>query len=142
MQLKYIAVFEKMGKQLNINPLFIMSTALQESGWDLVHVFGINSSSNGRPLNNLFGMTRHGGNNIAYPSVEASADAWIADWSSYLTGRPKTIEEYAAALNSDKKHMYNADPGYPGKLAKRHQQLVTATAACGIKFSGAADVKQ
>ena len=75
MQLKYIAIFERMGRQLNINPLFIMSTALQESGWDLVHVFGTNSSSNGKPLNNLFGMTQHGGNNIAYPSVEASADA-------------------------------------------------------------------
>jgi len=60
MQLKYIAIFEKMGKRLGIDPLFIMSTALQESGWDLVHVFGTNSSSNGRPLNNLYGMTKHG----------------------------------------------------------------------------------
>jgi len=33
--------------------------------------------------------------------------------------------------------MYNADPGYPGELAKRYQQLVTAVAACGVKLSGA-----
>lgn len=45
MQLKYIAIFEKMGKQLSINPFFIMSTALQESGWDLVHVFGTTVSA-------------------------------------------------------------------------------------------------
>lgn len=142
MQLKYIAIFQKMGKQLSIDPLFIMSTALQESGWDLVHVFGTNSSSNGKPLNNLFGMTYHGKNTIAYPSVEASANAWIANWASYLAGRPRTIQEYAAALNSDKKHMYNGDAGYPGELAKRYQQLVTALAACGVKLSGVDDVKQ
>ena len=142
MQLKYIAIFEKMGKQLGIDPLLIMSTALQESGWDLVHVFGTNSSSNGKSLNNLFGMTYHGGNNIAYPSVEASADAWIANWGSYLAGHPKTIKDYAAALNSNKTHMYNADPGYPGELEKRYKQLTTAFAACGIKLSGADDAKQ
>lgn len=66
----------------------------------------------------------------------------IADWASYLAGCPKTIEEYAAALNSNKKHMYNADAGYPGELAKRYKQLATATTACGVKLLGAIDVKQ
>jgi hypothetical protein len=53
MQPTYTSIFGRMGKDLSINPIFVMSTALQESGWNLVHVFGKNSSSGGRPLNNL-----------------------------------------------------------------------------------------
>lgn len=75
MQPTYTAIFWKNGNDLSINPLFVMSTALQESGWNLVHVFGTNSSSGGKPLNNLFGLTHGGRNNIAYPSVWASAQA-------------------------------------------------------------------
>jgi beta-N-acetylglucosaminidase len=82
-----------MGSDLHVKPLFIMSTALQESGWNLVHVFGTNSSSGGKPLNNLFGMTRAGGNNIAYPSVWASAQAWEANWGPYLSGAAKNITD-------------------------------------------------
>lgn len=142
MQQEYIMIFKGMGEKLGINPLFIMSTALQESGWDLVHVFGTNSSSNGKPLNNLFGMTQAGGNNIAYPTVQASADAWILNWGPYLHGKPKTIEDYAKALISNPRHMYNSSPAYPGEIAKRYKQLVEATAACGINFPGGGDVRK
>ena len=134
MQPQYTSIFGQMGNQLQINPLFIMSTALQESGWGLSHVYGTNSSSHGQPLNNLFGMTNAGRNNIAYPSVQASAQAWITNWSSYLAGHPQTIQAYAAALNSNPKHMYNSNPAYPGNLAARYKQLVSATAACGTTF--------
>ena len=141
MQSQYTSIFGQMGTQLNVNPLFIMSTALQESGWNLAHVYGTNSSSHGMPLYNLFGMTNAGGNNIAYPNVQASANAWIADWGSYLVGTPQnplpppqTIQAYAAALNSNPNHMYNGNPAYPGQLAARYKQLVSATAACGTTF--------
>ncbi len=76
------------------------------------------SSSNGKPLNNLFGMTEHGGNNIAYPSVEASADAWIADWTSYLAGRPKTIKEYAAALEQQQETHIQRRPRISGRVGE------------------------
>jgi RHS repeat-associated protein len=134
MQPQYTSIFGQMGSQLQINPLFIMSTALQESGWNLAHVYGTNSSSHGQPLNNLFGMTNAGGNNIAYPSVQASAQAWMTDWGSYLAGQPQTIDEYAAALNSDPRHMYNSNPAYASQLAARYKQLVSATKACKTTF--------
>jgi hypothetical protein len=134
MQPTYTSIFGRMGSDLHVNPLFIMSTALQESGWNLVHVFGTNSSSGGKPLNNLFGMTRAGGNNIAYPSVWASAQAWEANWGPYLTNNPQTIQAYAADLTSNPAHMYNSNPAYPGALAARYNQLVSATAACKVTF--------
>ncbi len=134
MQPQYTSIFGQMGRTLQINPLFIMSTALQESGWNLAHVYGTNSSSHGQPLNNLFGMTYHGTNNIRYTSVQASANAWMDDWKPYLGGHPQTIQTYVAALNSNPKHMYNSNPGYPGEIAKRYAQLVSATGACGTTF--------
>jgi RHS repeat-associated protein len=138
MQPQYTAIFGQMGNDLGVNPLFIMSTALQESGWGLAHVYGTNSSSNGQPLNNLFGMTQAGGNNIAYSSIQASAQAWEQDWGSYLTNQPQTIQAYAADLNSNPTHMYNSNPAYPSELADRYAQLVKAVADCGVTFSSGA----
>ena len=134
MQPQYTSIFGQMGRDLSIDPLFVMSSALQESGWDLVHVFGTNSSSHGRPLNNLFGQTYGGGNNIAYPSVQASARAWEQNWGPYLQNHPQTIQQYAADLNSNPRHMYNSDPRYPGWLADRYGQLKDATQICGTRF--------
>lgn len=136
MQSKYTEIFGQMGRDLGIDPMFIMSTALQESGWDLVHVYGTNSSSNGKPLNNLFGQTYGGKNNIAYSSLSASAQAWEKNWGPYLASQPQTIGAYAAALTSDPKHKYNADKGYPGELEKRYKQLQDAAEDCGINFGG------
>lgn len=135
MQAKYTQIFGQMGRDLGINPLFIMSTALQESGWDLVHVYGTNSSSHGQPLNNLFGATYGGHNNIAYPNVQASALAWEQNWGPYLSTPPQTIQGYAQDLTKNPHHMYNSDPAYPGNLADRYAQLVQAVADCGADFT-------
>ena len=70
---QYLKIFSDMGKDLNVDPHFIMAVAIHESGYNLVHVYGTNKSSHGKPLNNLFGSTYAGRDNIAYPSVEASA---------------------------------------------------------------------
>ncbi|MBF7977938.1 MULTISPECIES: RHS repeat-associated core domain-containing protein [Rahnella] len=134
MQPEITNIFKKMGKNLNVNPLFIMSSALQESGWDMNHVYGTNSSSNGKPLNNIFGMTKAGGNNIAYPSLDASASAWEKNWGPYLDKRPETIQEYAKSLTCNPHHMYNSNPKYPNELAARYKQLLKATADCGVEF--------
>lgn len=67
-----------------------MLVALQESGWKLSQVYETNPSGHGQPLNNLFGATYGGGNNIAYPTVEASAAAWEKNWGPYLANDPQT----------------------------------------------------
>jgi hypothetical protein len=135
MQPEYIKIFSQMGIALGIDPAFIMTTALRESGWDLPHVYGTNSSSNGKPLNNLFGMTKAGGNNIAYPSLEASAQAWEDNWGKYLANHPATFQEYVQDLLSDPHHMYNKYPEYPGSMADLYRSLVKALNDCGITFT-------
>jgi len=134
MQPQYTKIFGQLGRDLSVEPLFLMAIALQESGWDLVHVFGTNSSSKGQPLNNLFGLTKAGGNNIAFSTVEASAEYWKKEWGPYISDKPKTIEAFVADLVKDKKHMYNSSPGYPGEIKKRYEQLQDATEACGTTF--------
>jgi RHS repeat-associated protein len=127
-------IIGQMGRDLGINPLFIMSSALQESGWQMVHVYGTNSHSNGQPLNNLFGTTYAGGDNIAYPSLAASAQAWEQSWGPYLGNDPQTIQAYAADLTGTPHHQYNASSAYPQLLADRYAQLVQAVINCGVTF--------
>jgi RHS repeat-associated protein len=112
-----LSVFGQMGQALNVNPVFFMALALQESGWNLSHVYQTNPSSNGQPLNNLFGLTNAGGNNLAFPSVQASAQYWEQDWQSYLTNQPQTIQAFVGDLTSDPNHMYNTNPDWPTAIA-------------------------
>ena len=134
MQPTYTAVFGRVGKDLTVDPLFIMSTALQESGWNLVHVFGTNSSSKGKPLNNPIWHDQAGGNNIPYPTVWAWRKLGNRTGACTWPIAPKTIQGYAIDLTSNPRHMYNSNPAYPGELALRYQQLVTATGACKVAF--------
>jgi RHS repeat-associated protein len=112
LQMPYLTIFEQMGKNLNVNAMFIMAVALQESGWALSHVYGTNSSSGGKPLNNLFGTTYAGGNDIPYPSVQASAMAWEQNWGSYLNNNPQTIQAFVGDLLSNPAHLYNSNPDW------------------------------
>jgi RHS repeat-associated protein len=117
MQSQYLMIFGQMGKDLGVDPLFVMAVSLQESGWNLSHVFGTNASSNGQPLNNLFGSTYAGGDNIPYPSVQASATAWEKNWGSYLANQPYTIQGFVNDLTSNPKHMYNSNPDWKISIA-------------------------
>ena len=111
---KFSNLFIEMAKneRLNTQPEFLMALALQESGWDLQHVYETNPSSGGKPLNNLFGLTNAGGNNLAFPSPEASGEYFIKEWGAYLKGS-KTIKEFVEKLISTPGHKWNDHPNYP-----------------------------
>ena len=123
-----------MGKDLNVNPMFIMAVSLQESGWNLSHVYGTDSSSKGKPLNNLFGSTHSGRNNIRYPSVQASATAWEQNWGSFLANSPQTIGAFTADLTSNPHHMYNSNASWPGKVGDVYDTLRNEFQDCGLAF--------
>jgi len=123
LQAEYLDIFAGIGKDLKVDPAFIMAVALQESGWNLKHVYETNPSSNGQPLNNLFGSTYGGANNIAYPSVQASANAWENNWGKFLTDpsvspnpNPTTIGAFVKDLLSNPSHMYNANVDWPTSI--------------------------
>lgn len=134
LQSQYLTIYAQMGADLGVNPMFIMSISLQESGWNLVHVYETNSSSGGKPLNNLFGTTYAGGNNQAYPNVQASATAWEQNWGSYLTNSPQTIGAFTADLTSNPVHMHNKSPGWPGSVAADYNRLLNEFKACNLSL--------
>ena len=97
-----------MGAQLAISPQFIMALALQESGWNLSHVFGTNSSSGGQSLNNLFGVAPGGGNNMAFSSPQASANWWVNNFGPALANEPTTIQTFVSDLLNNPAGKYNS----------------------------------
>jgi hypothetical protein len=142
---EFLAVFAQMGDDLNIDPTFIMALAVQESGWNLSHVFEKNSSSNGKPLNNLFGETNAGGKNLAFASIQDSATHWDNNWAPYLSDHPSTIQGFVNDLTSTPGHMYNTNPDWKtniagGKLSngKRtigtYKSVLNALDKCDIVF--------
>ena len=40
LQNQYLTIYAQMGRDLSVNPMFIMALSLQESGWNLLHVYG------------------------------------------------------------------------------------------------------
>jgi hypothetical protein len=140
-----------MGKALGVNPVFIMAVSLQESGWNLSHVFETNSSSNGQKLNNLFGIAPGGGDNMAFSSPQASATFWEQTFGPALANKPTTIQGFVSDLeNLANGEMYNsANPDWATSIEggtwtvgpqKGHttigtyQSLVNAMSQCNIKM--------
>ena len=114
-----VQIFANMGKALGIDPEFIMAISLQESGWNLSHVFGTNSSSGGQPLNNLFGIAPNGGNNKPFPNVQASATWWVKTFGAALSNDPGTIQAFVNDLQTNNPAgAYNsADPDWAIEIA-------------------------
>ena len=77
-----------------------MVSAVQESGWAMPHVFGTNRLSQGKPLNNLFGMTDAGGNNLPYPDLDASAAAWEQQQAPHVQRQAELPGRVGGALQA------------------------------------------
>jgi hypothetical protein len=132
-----------MAQDLNVDPTFIMAVSLQESGWNLSHVFETNPSSDGKPLNNLFGETNAGGDNLVFGSIQESATHWEQNWGPYLSNSPTTIQGFVNDLTGTPRHMYNSSPDWKisitgGKLSNgqktigTYQSVVNSLDACDI----------
>jgi RHS repeat-associated protein len=145
LQPEYLQIFDQMGDELQIDPAFIMALAVQESGWNLKHVYETNPSSGGKRLNNLFGLTNAGGDNLAFSSVQASADYWITNWGPYLSNHPSTIQAFVDALTSEPRHMYNIHRDWKtsiigGTLSNgkktigTYQSVLNTLETCGLAF--------
>jgi RHS repeat-associated protein len=142
-------IFSEMGAHLGLDPEFIMAVAVQESGWNLSHVYQTNSTSDGKPLNNLFGLTNAGGNNLRFDSIRDSAAYWEKIWGPFLSDQPKTISAFVFDLVKDPKHMYNANadwqtaiiggtfengPSAGKKTVGTYRSVVNALANCDVKL--------
>ena len=129
---QYLKIYSDMGKHLKVDPHFIMAVSIQESGYNLIHVYETNKSSHGKPLNNLFGSTYGGGDNIAYPSVGDSAVAWEKNWGPQLDDHPSTIEDFTWDLTKNPHHMYNENKEWPGAVEDLYRDMMRHLKECGV----------
>jgi RHS repeat-associated protein len=105
---------KNLAAQLGIAPEFLLALAAAESGW--------NDQANGHPanrpqhavdLNNPFGVTHAGGNNIHFSSLDAAFAFWAATYGKFVQG----ADTLKAFLDGLQNAGYNsANPDYRNLL--------------------------
>ncbi|HQI21437.1 MAG TPA: hypothetical protein PLW55_18930, partial [Leptospiraceae bacterium] len=69
-----VEIYRSMAKQLQTDADFLMALSSMESGWLDPH---------NQKLCNLFGVTKAGGNNLAFESYQKAADFWCEHFGPY-----------------------------------------------------------
>ena len=107
-----------MAQQLNVPGNYLTGLASYESGWLDNHNFA---------LNNMWGLTRAGGNNLSFPSIQAGNAYFTAHVGPFIQGA-QTLPAFFSGLQ---KEGYNAvNPNYYSQLASRINSIPKWSAAC------------
>ncbi|MBI1753184.1 MAG: glucosaminidase domain-containing protein [Acidobacteria bacterium] len=113
---------------LNTNVNFVGAQASMESGWLNAHNAG---------LNNLFGLTRGGGRNIAFGSLADSGTAYVNAAAVNGINPTKvygatTIQQFANQLQSPDPYRYNSVDanGYSNKLINQYNYYMKMVDNC------------
>ena len=116
-----VEIYRSMAKQLQTDADFLMALSSMESGWLDPH---------NQKLHNLFGVTKAGGNNLAFETYQKAADFWVEHFGSYVKGA-RTMDEFAEGL---KKAKYNrVNPDYYTHLKNQLKTITRYKDACGVK---------
>jgi hypothetical protein len=75
-------------KQLNVPNNYIVGLASYESGW---------SDDHNAKLNNLWGLTKGGGNNLSFPSIQAGNQSFITTAGPFIQNA-QTIPTFFSGL--------------------------------------------
>lgn len=102
-----VKLYVGIAKTSQTDPNFIMALSAQESGWNGKH---------SQQLHNLFGLTHAGGNNLGFPSYQASADYWASHFASWVQGT-KTVNSFLDGLLNHNPPYNSADPNYRVDIA-------------------------
>jgi RHS repeat-associated protein len=125
---------KQLAKQLNVDPLLLLALAATESGW--------NDQSNGHPgkppqhavdLNNPFGVTKAGGNDIHFSSLDAAFAYWAKTFGKDVQG-DNGADAFLAGLQ---KAGYNtANPNYDALFLSDYDQAKWFAQHCNDKCWG------
>lgn len=117
-----------MAKQLNIPNNYLVGLASYESGWLDDHDF---------KLNNLWGLTQAGGNNIQFSSFKAGNDYFARRVGPYIQGSAGVPDFFAGlkkeGYNSANPNYFSEDPN-KGMLFNRISNIGKWAQACGATF--------
>jgi RHS repeat-associated protein len=115
-----------LAKSLGIDPSFLFALAGKEAGWNdaNMHPNDPNASIDDVPrhaaeLNNPFGVTAGGGNDLSWSSLGDAMDYWGNTYGHFVKG-DKSIDQF---MNGLKEAKYNSrDPKYYKKLKNDYDQ--------------------
>ena len=109
-------------QQLNVPTNFIVGLSSFESGWFDNHNVA---------LNNLWGLTQGGGNNIHFSSIQAGNSYFVNQVGPYIQG----AQTQAAFFKGLQNEGYNSvNPNYYSLLSNRISNIQNWGQACGVTF--------
>ncbi|NVN91514.1 MAG: glucosaminidase domain-containing protein [Desulfuromonadales bacterium] len=82
---------EKVAKQYNFDPNYLLAISALESGWLGAHA---------HELNNAFGLTKGGGNNLEFKNFSESVEFWGKTFGSKASGAV-SIDDFISKLQTD-----------------------------------------
>lgn len=87
---KMESILGELAKRLDISPTWIMGLSSYESGW---------LDDHNMSLNNPFGVTRAGGKNLEFESLQEAADYWERHYGDRVRGA-KSAQEFVDRLQN------------------------------------------
>jgi RHS repeat-associated protein len=125
---------KELADNLEIDPNFLLALAAHESQW--------NDHANGNPgdvpqhakdLNNPFGVTHGGGNNLKYSSLDDAFDFWFETYGAQVQGAKK-FKDFADGLKRARYNTVNKD--YYKQLEALYKRAKWFSEHCKDKCSG------
>lgn len=117
---RMVRLIRPMAKRLAVDENYLLALCANEHGWEDAH--------NDR-LHNLFGVTKAGGNNLAFSSDQEACDWWEIHYGGIVRGSA-SMTEFARRLRTIP---YNsATAGYDHTLLNVYAAVVKYKAACGF----------
>lgn len=115
-----MSVMKSTADKLVVNVNFVIAHSAYESGWD---------GENAQELNNYFGLTKGGGKNLTFDSVQAGADKYVSIVDSHVHGA-QTMDAFIAGIRGAGFNAVN--PKYDSTLRSMYNLVVRSEAALGI----------
>jgi hypothetical protein len=100
--------------ELGVNEDFILALSSYESGWYNDHNLG---------LNNPFGLTKGGGRNLKFDSVDNAIDLFKRNYGSQIQG-VSTIEEFTRAMLGGPLVYNSVNPKWAVKVQEQYRTIV------------------
>lgn len=115
-----MSVMKSTAKKLDVNVNFVIAHSAYESGWGGAHA---------QELNNYFGLTKGGGRNLSFDSVQAGADKYVSIVDSKVHGA-KTMDAFISGIRGAGFNAVN--PKYDATLRSIYNLVVRSETALGI----------
>jgi hypothetical protein len=110
---------------MGINADFLAALSAYESEW---------LDDHNKNINNLFGVTRGGRNNLLFTSLQDCMNWWAKNYASWFPDpKPNTMEDFIACLRKGgpNRTPYNSlDSQYDSKLFTRYNQYMCEKQKC------------